>query len=62
MTAPVSILLAISAFILIVLGIREIVLWYWKINKIVNILENIEDNTSKLVENSQQTKSEIDSK
>jgi hypothetical protein len=59
MTTPVSILLAISAFILIALGIREIILWYWKINKIVSLLESIKENTSKISESNQQKKSEV---
>lgn len=27
--------------------IREVLTWYWKLNKIVNLLEKIEENTRK---------------
>ena len=36
-------------FLLIFLVCREIVTWYWKINKIVDLLEDIKENTSKHV-------------
>lgn len=35
-------LLAIGLFLFIV---REILTWYWKINKIVSLLEDIKENT-----------------
>lgn len=38
-------LLWIISIIAVVLIIREIVMWYWKINKIVRLLEKIERNT-----------------
>ena len=41
-------------FLLIVLGVvvffflvREVLTWYWKINKVVNLLQRIEENTRK---------------
>lgn len=43
--SPVSIALVIIVILLLFLIIREIVCWYWKINKIVDLLEKIEDNT-----------------
>jgi hypothetical protein len=40
-------LLALLLCILFFLLIRELVTWYWKINRIVNLLERIEKNTRK---------------
>ena len=40
-----SFLAALLAFILSVFLVRIIALWYWKIDKIVALLENIEFNT-----------------
>jgi predicted Holliday junction resolvase-like endonuclease len=35
--------------VLIFLVLRELVMWYWKINKIVDLLENIESGINALV-------------
>lgn len=35
-----------SLFLIFIIG-REIITWYWKINKIVDLLEKIEKNTRK---------------
>ena len=43
----VSVLVAVIGAIAFFLIIREIVTWYWKINRIVNLLEKIEKNTSR---------------
>ena len=40
-------LLFVIVGILFTLAIREIVTWYWKINRMVNLLEKIENNTRK---------------
>ena len=42
----VSVLVAIVGAIAFFLIIREILTWYWKINRIVSLLEKIEKNTS----------------
>lgn len=42
-----GIAISFFAFVLFFLLIREIVTWYWKINRIVNLLEKIEENTRK---------------
>lgn len=39
----IVILLAVCIFFMV----REILTWYWKINKIVKLLEKIEENTNK---------------
>lgn len=44
--SPSNILIGVCAFILIFLLVREILCWYWKINKIVRLLEDIKSNTS----------------
>ena len=42
-------ILWISSVLLILIGIfpliREILCWYWKINRVVDLLEKIEENT-----------------
>ncbi len=43
---PLNWLIAFVIFILFVLIVREILCWYWKINKIINLLEDIKENTS----------------
>jgi hypothetical protein len=40
--------------ILIFLVFREVVTWYWKINKIVSLLEQIEENTRKPDDNKEE--------
>jgi len=42
----VSVLVAIVGAIAFFLIIREILTWYWKINRVVNLLEKIEKNTA----------------
>jgi len=37
-----QIAIGLAVLILIFLAIREIVCWYWKINRIVELLESIE--------------------
>ena len=42
-------ILVISCVIsLLILILREIITWYWKINKVISVLEKIELNTSYL--------------
>lgn len=43
--------------IFIFLLLREIFTWYWKINKIISLLEKIEKNTRSEIENESLTKS-----
>ena len=43
-----EIFIYIAAAFLFFLLIREIVMWYWKINKIVGLLEDIKENTKHL--------------
>lgn len=43
----VSILVGIAGSVAFFLIIREIVTWYWKINRMVDLLEKIEKNTSR---------------
>jgi len=42
-----TIIVVICVVFLIMLVIREINLWYWRINEIVNLLRKIKDNTEK---------------
>lgn len=39
------ILLTIGGFMIVVILVRETLTWYWKINKVVELLEKIEENT-----------------
>jgi hypothetical protein len=45
--SPQNIVIWVCLLILIFLALRELATWYWKINKIVNLLEKIERNTDK---------------
>ena len=40
-----TVLIYIAVALIIFLIFREVVTWYWKINKIVSLLEKIEENT-----------------
>lgn len=42
-----GVLFWISLLVFIALIIRAIALWYWRVNKIVELLEKIESNTRK---------------
>jgi hypothetical protein len=42
-----DVLIGIGIVILITFIGREVALWYWKVNKIVSLLEKIEKNTNK---------------
>ncbi|MDB5204855.1 MAG: hypothetical protein JWP09_883 [Candidatus Taylorbacteria bacterium] len=42
-----NILLVLSFIIFGFLALREIFTWYWKINRIIELLEKIEENTRK---------------
>ena len=42
---PISFLIVLGILVALFLIFRELVAWYWKINKIVDILERIEKNT-----------------
>ncbi len=42
---PISFLIVLGILVALFLIFRELVTWYWKINKIVDILERIEKNT-----------------
>ncbi|RJQ29325.1 hypothetical protein C4571_01705 [Candidatus Parcubacteria bacterium] len=44
---PGDVLIALGVAILIFLALREFLCWYWKINKIVGLLEDIKENTKK---------------
>ncbi len=44
---PIGILIFIGIIILLFLLFREILTWYWKINKIVSLLEDIKWNTER---------------
>ncbi|MDD3486789.1 MAG: hypothetical protein PHF35_00200 [Candidatus Moranbacteria bacterium] len=59
-SAPFSILLGLLAVVFIIIGIREVIMWYWKINRIVKLLENIEENTSKLLRKNKDKNSDIE--
>ena len=48
------ILLVIFIVIIVFFLIREILLWYWKVNKIVGLLEKIEQNTRPRASNTTQ--------
>ncbi|MDO8594077.1 MAG: hypothetical protein Q7R93_00995 [bacterium] len=43
----ISFIFPIAGLIIILLVIREIVMWYWKINEILKVLKQIEINTRK---------------
>lgn len=43
---PVYLIATIAVLFLILLIIREFFTWYWKLNKIVSLLEDIKKNTS----------------
>jgi len=43
----VQILITLGIIVLVFLLIREILTWYWKINKVVSLLEDIKRNTRK---------------
>ncbi|MEY4731298.1 MAG: hypothetical protein RL681_244 [Candidatus Parcubacteria bacterium] len=47
LSGPIGFVLGILLLFAIFLAIREIVMWYWKINRIVDLLEDIEYNTRK---------------
>jgi hypothetical protein len=40
-----EILIAIFAGIIVFLILREVLTWYWKMNRVVTLLEQIEENT-----------------
>ena len=40
-----NVLITFVILIVVFLTLREFVTWYWKINKIVHLLEQIEENT-----------------
>ena len=42
----IDILLALGALFLFFLIVREFWTWYWKLNKIVSLLEDIKENTT----------------
>ena len=47
----ISTLLAFLFFVLVFsLIVRELITWYWKINRIVKLLEKIDQNTSKSIQ------------
>ncbi len=48
---PVYLILDLAILLLVFLILREILCWYWKINKIVSLLEDIKKNTSPQVKN-----------
>lgn len=49
-TDPSSVFLILFFTIVLFLVIREVVTWYWKINRIVDLLENIDSNLASLVD------------
>lgn len=53
-------LLFIAISLLIFLVMREVWLWYFKINKIVELLEDIEFNTSNIEKNTRNIDADID--
>lgn len=55
---PIIIILVFLALILVWLLIRELLTWYWKINKIVSILEKIEAGVDFLATNVDQDNKE----
>ena len=44
---PVLLLLGFGLLVVIFLLLREVVCWYWKLNRIVALLEAIQRNTAK---------------
>lgn len=53
----IFIIIGIIVFIVIFLLLREFWCWYWKVNKIITLLEKIEQNTSINQNNSIQAES-----
>ncbi len=51
MIDALSILIVPLVVIVIFLALREVMAWYWKINKICDLLTRIEENTKKDTDN-----------
>jgi hypothetical protein len=45
-----NIIIIIPFVVVIFFALREVMTWYWKLNKISNLLEKIEENTRKKVQ------------
>lgn len=43
---PWAVLFGLGVLILIFILLRELVCWYWKINRVVELLEDIKENTT----------------
>lgn len=55
---PIVLFFWLGLVVLIFLILREVFCWYWKINKIVNLLEKIEKNTKQSKLSEQKTETE----